>query len=142
MIDICVGDDHGLYRGVAFRTIRVRPSCGASAICCLKSGEALSSTQSLPFEEMANDDWVRTRNPGFPARTLALMWPLQFHWGKPPPAAAPSMRIIMTLKLLWNSRPPGSRQLAKDCEKDNGGRDDRPPRQNCSQLYREPTDVR
>jgi hypothetical protein len=40
------------------------------------------------------DDWVRARVCKVPARTPLQFGQLQFHWGKPPPAADPSTRIF------------------------------------------------
>ena len=58
------------------------------------SGDALNSNQSCPFEETAIEDWVLAVYPGLPARTLEQLLQLQFHWGKPPPAAEPKTLMI------------------------------------------------
>src|SRR5215469_15454117 len=59
------------------------------------SGEALTSAQDPSVSPVtAIEDcvlgWART----VPARTPAQLRQLQFHWGKPPPAADPSTRIF------------------------------------------------
>src|SRR3546814_17814239 len=51
------------------------------------SGEALHSTQFTPSSEIAMDDWVRAWARRLPLRKPAQLAQLQFHWGKPPPAA-------------------------------------------------------
>ncbi|CFX04216.1 protein of unknown function [Candidatus Filomicrobium marinum] len=75
--------------------LRTAPSSGVSLICWRRSGEALSKSQSVPFALTASDDWVRGENPGSPARALAQFEQLQFHCGKPPPAADPNTFMIM-----------------------------------------------
>jgi len=42
----------------------------------------------------AIDDWVRGRWCVLPPRTAAHCGQLQFHWGKPPPAAEPNTWIF------------------------------------------------
>ncbi|MNG11193.1 hypothetical protein D3C84_947130 [compost metagenome] len=59
------------------------------------SGEALHNTQSLPLALMAMDDWVRGWARSLPLRTPRQLRQLQFHWGKPPPAAEPRIWICM-----------------------------------------------
>jgi len=59
------------------------------------SGEALTSTHatsSLPAT--AIEDWVRALARRVPWRKPAQLRQLQFHWGKPPPAADPSTLIF------------------------------------------------
>src|ERR1700683_2106036 len=59
------------------------------------SGDAFTSTQdagSLP--RTAIDDCVRGRARKVPARKPAQLGQLQFHCGKPPPAADPKTRIF------------------------------------------------
>src|SRR5450631_3451306 len=77
-----------------------RPWCGCSAglaaICWWMSGEALHSTQRRPSTETAIEDWLRLRACSVPARTPLQLPQLQFHCGKPPPAAEPSTRISTT----------------------------------------------
>ena len=53
------------------------------------SGEAFSTTQSTPSGEIATELWLITGM--VPARASAQFGQAQFHWGKPPPAAAPSI---------------------------------------------------
>ena len=68
---------------------------GEPAIAPRMSGEALTSTQragSRPLTAM--EDCVRGRARRVPARKPAQFGQLQFHWGKPPPAADPRMRIF------------------------------------------------
>ena len=43
---------------------------------------------------MAIEDWVRGRARSVPAHRPEQVRQLQFHWGKPPPAADPSTRIL------------------------------------------------
>ncbi|MNS55640.1 hypothetical protein D3C72_2006970 [compost metagenome] len=53
------------------------------------SGEVLHSTQFTPSSEIAMDDCVRALARRLPSRKPAQFTQLQFHWGKPPPAAEP-----------------------------------------------------
>ena len=48
----------------------------------------------------AMEDWVRARKCGAPLRTPEQLRQLQFHWGKPPPAADPRTRIFID----WHRR--------------------------------------
>lgn len=85
-----------------------RPGCnsGAARNCAVMSGEALTSAQqSLPLPRTAIEDWVRGRARSVPARTPAQFRQLQFHCGKPPPAAAPSTRIFTRVQEGWRSPP-------------------------------------
>src|SRR5579862_3334 len=72
-------------------------SAGLARSCARMSGEALMSTHSPPARALtAIEDWVRARARSVPARRPAQLRQLQFHWGKPPPAADPSTRILTT----------------------------------------------
>lgn len=85
-----------------------RPGCksGAARNCAVMSGEALTSAQqSLSLPRTAIEDWVRGRARNVPARTPAQFRQLQFHCGKPPPAAAPSTRIFTRVQERWRSPP-------------------------------------
>jgi hypothetical protein len=73
------------------------------------SGDTLTSAQpaaSLP--RTAIEDWVRALARTVPLRTPAQLGQLQFHCGKPPPAAAPSTLIFMasTAGEEGNETPP------------------------------------
>jgi len=57
------------------------------------SGDALTNTQAEP-SFTAIEDWVRGRVRSVPARHPAQFRQLQFHCGKPPPAADPRTRIF------------------------------------------------
>ena len=70
---------------------------------------------ALPLSLIARDDWVRGVNPSLPWRTLAQLWQLQFHCGKPPPAEAPKILIIIYSFFFVR---------ALNAEKRNGGRSD------------------
>ena len=59
------------------------------------SGEALTSAQEVSvLPATAIEDWVRGRARNVPLRRPAQLRQLQFHCGKPPPAADPSTRIF------------------------------------------------
>src|SRR5882757_633252 len=69
---------------------------GLACSCARISGDALTRAQeseALPFTAM--DDCVRARVCIVPLRTPAQLRQLQFHCGKPPPAAAPSTLIFI-----------------------------------------------
>jgi hypothetical protein len=60
------------------------------------SGEALKSTPSTPSSLRTKmDDCVRALARNVPLRSPAHCRQLQFHWGKPPPAAEP--RTVMRM---------------------------------------------
>ena len=77
----------------------VRPGCieGVAWSCVNISGEALINTQSTSLEDTAIDASVRVFAFMLPSRTPAQLRQLQFHCGKPPPAADPKMRIFMAV---------------------------------------------
>ena len=86
------------------RRARLGCSSGVALIYCRMSGEALSMAQSaLPSAATQIDDWVRGRARRLPLRTPAQLLQLQFHWGKPPPAAAPRM---MSFMVFDGQQPP------------------------------------
>ena len=68
-----------------------RPGCkaGTETTWVRMSGEALNSTQSTPLPETAIEDCDRARARKDPVRRPLQFGQLQFHWGKPPPAAEP-----------------------------------------------------
>src|SRR5579862_5206073 len=78
----------GVWRG---------PCCACNLelapICRCRSGEALQRTQWDPSIETAIEDWLRGVAFSEPFRTPLQFRQLQFHCGKPPPAAEPRMRI-------------------------------------------------
>jgi hypothetical protein len=59
------------------------------------SGEALNSTHSWGVDETAMEDWVRAVALTVPLRMPAQLLQLQFHCGKPPPAAEPKTMIFI-----------------------------------------------
>src|SRR5689334_10816051 len=61
------------------------------------SGEALKSTHRRPSAVAAIEDCVRGRARMVPRRTPRQLAQLQFHCGKPPPAALPSTRTLIKL---------------------------------------------
>ena len=93
------------------RTPRAGCSAGLARICSRMSGEALNRMPSAPSSGRTKiDDCVRglARTP--PERTPAQLRQLQFHCGKPPPAAVPSvvMRIIGPIETTpRRTRPAG-----------------------------------
>jgi hypothetical protein len=54
----------------------------------------LNKTQLSWSALTAIDDWVRARKVLLPKRYAAQLGQLQFHCGKPPPAAEPKTRIL------------------------------------------------
>src|SRR5208282_6208138 len=76
----------------AFRGCRA----GVASICVRKSGEALNKNQARLSWHIATCVWVRPFPLKVPARNEWQLRQLQFHCGKPPPAAEPriSMRIL------------------------------------------------
>ena len=72
------------------------------------SGEALTSAHELPgLPATAIDDCVRARERSLPLRKPAQLLQLQFHCGKPPPAADPSTRIFTGVRRQrWQPLPP------------------------------------
>ena len=59
-------------------------------------------SSSLPLT--AIDDWVRGLAVTLPSRTPRQLSQLQFHWGKPPPAAEPRMRIRTASQRSFDAR--------------------------------------
>jgi len=53
----------------------------------------LNRIQSVLLPETAIEDWVRACARIVPSRSPAQLKQLQFHWGKPPPAAEPRTLI-------------------------------------------------
>src|SRR5262245_20782439 len=83
-----------------------RPGCssGKARNCARRSGEALNSTQSAFPLVTTMDDWVRGRVRKVPLRTPSQFGQLQFHWGKPPPAAEPRTRIRTVIYRVGRKR--------------------------------------
>src|SRR5882757_3356337 len=77
----------------------LRPGCrsGFARNCAKISGEAFTSTHESPPvtspQVTAMEDWVRAWARKVPVRYPLQLGQLQFHWGKPPPAADPRTRI-------------------------------------------------
>ena len=65
---------------------------GQASIWVRTSGEALSRNQSRRPALTATDDWLRGRQGRAPVRTAWHGGQVQFHCGKPPPAAEPRTR--------------------------------------------------
>src|SRR5476651_2008746 len=76
---------------------------GEALICCRMSGEALNRTQLAPSALTAIDDCVRAVARRVPARRPAQLGQLQFHCGKPPPAAEPRTRTSIIF-LGWRDK--------------------------------------
>jgi hypothetical protein len=62
---------------------------GAERSCCRRSGDALRRNQREGTGETATCACVRGRVLPLPLRAALQFEQLQFHWGKPPPAAEP-----------------------------------------------------
>ncbi len=78
------------------RTARAGCSTGCERICSRMSGEALNSTPSTSASLRTKmEDCVRGFAFTAPLRTPLQLRQLQFHCGKPPPAAEP--RIVMRM---------------------------------------------
>src|SRR5437899_9567330 len=75
-----MGDDRRPWRGWMIRW---------APICWRRSGEALIRNQRSPSPLTASDAWLRGVAFLSPARARRQASALEFHWGKPPPAAAP-----------------------------------------------------
>ena len=64
-------------------------SAGAAEICCLRSGDAFKSTQSVPSRLTANDDCERAVKPGAPSRTERQFRRVQLPLRKTTPGSGP-----------------------------------------------------
>src|SRR5215471_10202415 len=84
-------------------------SSGKLSICARISGEALSRTQRLESALTATHSCVRGFAARVPERTSRQLGQPQFHWGNPPPAAAP--RTLMRMSEAQKHPPsPGHLQ--------------------------------
>ena len=109
-----------IARTAVSRIARAGWSSGAARNCARRSGEALNSTQSVPSAETAIDDCVRGRARIVPLRTPSQFGQLQFHCGKPPPAAEPSTLMCISAFVrsqkdespAWGLSPGAHRSLA------------------------------
>src|SRR5215471_5606899 len=91
--------------------VRITPSIGEERsprlgwriacawICWRRSGEALIRNQRSPSPLTASDAWVRAVTPGAPSRARRHATAFEFHWGKPPPAAAPRTTALIATVL-------------------------------------------
>jgi len=70
-------------------------SGGKLSICARISGEQFSSSHASPSALTATHSWLRARARPAPSRTPRQFGQPQFHCGNPPPAAAPSTRMII-----------------------------------------------
>jgi hypothetical protein len=75
------------------RIARAGCNAGVARIWLKISGDALNRIQFTLSAETAIDDWVRGTARIVPFRAPLQLKQLQFHWGKPPPAAAPNILI-------------------------------------------------
>lgn len=73
------------------REARAGCNAGFARIWVSMSGDALIRSQSSPLTLMHKDDWVRACAWIVPRRKPLQFGQLQFHCGKPPPAAEPSI---------------------------------------------------
>jgi hypothetical protein len=73
------------------------------SICRGKSGEALIRNQRSSLPEIAVLDCVR--GAILPARAAMQFAQLQFHCGRPPPAALPRIRMRIDLSSLDQTAP-------------------------------------
>jgi hypothetical protein len=73
------------------------------SICRGKSGEALTRNQLSPLPEIAVLDCVC--GAILPARAAMQFAQLQFHCGRPPPAALPRIRMRIDLSSLDQTAP-------------------------------------
>lgn len=71
-------------------------SCGSALSWERMSGEALIRTQLRESVLTAIEDWVRDVALSVPSRIPRQLGQLQFHCGKPPPAAAPRTRTLIS----------------------------------------------
>src|SRR5215831_14414917 len=84
------------------RVVRSPCRAGLACSCARMSGEALTSAQLvLSGPHTAIEDWVRATVRSVPARSPEQLRQLQFHWGKPPPAADPRTRILTAPQARW-----------------------------------------
>src|SRR5207342_3750600 len=86
-----------------------RSRCGwrisRASICWRRSGEALIRNQRSPSPLTASDAWVLGATPASPARARRQASAFEFHWGKPPPAAAPRTTALIAAVLLYPAAP-------------------------------------
>src|ERR1700739_3455210 len=83
------------------RVARAGCSIGFARSCTRMSGEALTSAKARASRPLTTiEDWVLGRARRVPLRTPEQLRQLQFHWGKPPPAADPST-LILTIHQGW-----------------------------------------
>ena len=93
VIDLAVQQDDRTDGGVAGRTGRLQGRKGLELGADVR--RRIAQDQSTPLSLMAMDDWVRALALSVPARRPAQLAQLQFHCGKPPPAAEPRIRMNM-----------------------------------------------
>src|ERR1700704_1128479 len=74
-----------------------------ASICWRRSGEALIRNQRSPSPLTARDACVRGVTPISPARARRQASAFEFHWGKPPPAAAPRTTALIAAVLLYST---------------------------------------
>jgi hypothetical protein len=80
------------------RTARAGCSSGLAWSCAVISGEAFTSTQqAAALPATAIEDCVRACARSVPFLKPAQLSQLQFHCGKPPPAADPRTRIFTAI---------------------------------------------
>src|SRR5260370_3218370 len=80
-------------------------SAGKAYIWRCISGETLKRNQCRSSALTAMDDCVRGRQESEPIRTAWQFGQLQFHCGKPPPAADPSIRTRILRSLIARNAP-------------------------------------
>ncbi len=90
------------------RTLRAGCRAGKAASWARMSGEALQRIQRSPSSDRAMEDCVRGCASTWPVRTPWQLRQLQFHCGKPPPAAEPRIRMCMTVPRGQGPRKTGA----------------------------------
>src|SRR5262249_51785306 len=96
-------------------------SAGMAAICSRKSGDALNRTKRLPSTVTARLAWVLRLTRASPSHASEHTGQRQFHWGKPPPAAAPSTMAVsrpIDGRVVRTSESDLGRQIAVDFQAD------------------------
>ena len=89
-------------------------SGGLASSCARMSGDALNKIHCSPLTDTAIDDWVLGNASTDPSRTPRQLRQLQFHCGKPPPAADPRTLTFIappqTCSVLYTTPRVNARQ--------------------------------
>ncbi len=101
VVDLAVQQDDGVDAGVAQGSARLHRGKALELGADVRRGVAQHPVHAVVGRAM--DDWVRAVARRLPSRKPLQLTQLQFHCGKPPPAAEPRIWMYMAAPSIWKT---------------------------------------